>query len=82
MGLVCHAGTALGIACACLRAYFRTRALTVYVLPIAQPVAKDDVVIEYVGEAIRQSVADERERRYTAVNIGRSDRSSFAQFQP
>eukprot|EP00730_Choanoeca_flexa_P018692 TRINITY_DN9103_c0_g1_i1.p1 TRINITY_DN9103_c0_g1~~TRINITY_DN9103_c0_g1_i1.p1 ORF type:complete len:1025 (+),score=232.02 TRINITY_DN9103_c0_g1_i1:14-3088(+) len=37
-----------------------------------EAISKDAVVIEYVGEAIRQSVADERERRYTAVNIGSS----------
>ncbi|EDQ86548.1 uncharacterized protein MONBRDRAFT_10803 [Monosiga brevicollis MX1] len=32
----------------------------------------NEVVIEYVGEVIRQSVADERERRYTQVKIGSS----------
>lgn len=30
------------------------------------------MVIEYVGEVVRQAVADERERRYEAAGIGSS----------
>eukprot|EP01135_Chromosphaera_perkinsii_P001707 Nk52_evm84s208 gene=Nk52_evmTU84s208 len=37
-----------------------------------EPIEKDDMVIEYVGEMIRQSVADEREKRYEKSGIGSS----------
>ena len=35
-------------------------------------IAADEMVIEYVGEMVRQAVADERERRYEAAGIGSS----------
>ncbi len=38
----------------------------------AEHIAADDMVIEYVGEVIRQAVADERERRYTKLGMGSS----------
>ncbi|XP_038055486.1 histone-lysine N-methyltransferase SETD1B-A-like isoform X2 [Patiria miniata] len=37
-----------------------------------QPISADEMVIEYVGESIRQSVADERETRYEKIGIGSS----------
>ncbi|XP_022102155.1 histone-lysine N-methyltransferase SETD1A-like [Acanthaster planci] len=37
-----------------------------------QPISADEMVIEYVGESIRQSVADEREMRYEKIGIGSS----------
>ena len=37
-----------------------------------EPIAADEMVIEYVGEIVRQAVADERERRYEAAGIGSS----------
>ena len=37
-----------------------------------EPIAKDDLVIEYVGEIIRHKVADEREKRYEKMGIGSS----------
>lgn len=37
-----------------------------------EDIAADEMVIEYVGEIIRQAVADERERRYEAAGIGSS----------
>ena len=37
-----------------------------------QPISADEMVIEYVGESIRQSVADERETRYEKLGIGSS----------
>jgi [histone H3]-lysine4 N-trimethyltransferase SETD1 len=37
-----------------------------------EPIAKDEMVIEYVGEMIRQSVADDRERKYEKLGIGSS----------
>ena len=35
-------------------------------------IAADEMVIEYIGEVVRQTVADERERRYEAAGIGSS----------
>ena len=37
-----------------------------------EAIAADEMVIEYVGEIVRQAVADERERRYEAAGIGSS----------
>ena len=37
-----------------------------------EDVAADEMVIEYVGEMVRQTVADDRERRYEAAGIGSS----------
>ncbi|XP_033627405.1 histone-lysine N-methyltransferase SETD1A-like [Asterias rubens] len=37
-----------------------------------QPISADEMVIEYVGESIRQSTADERETRYEKLGIGSS----------
>jgi histone-lysine N-methyltransferase SETD1 len=37
-----------------------------------EPIAADDMVIEYIGEIIRQKVADEREKRYQRIGIGSS----------
>ena len=35
-------------------------------------IAADEMVIEYVGEVVRQAVADKRERRYEAAGVGSS----------
>ncbi|XP_028310215.1 histone-lysine N-methyltransferase SETD1A [Gouania willdenowi] len=37
-----------------------------------EPIAADEMVIEYVGQNIRQMVADNREKRYTQQGIGSS----------
>lgn len=37
-----------------------------------EDIGANEMVIEYVGEIIRQSVADDRERRYTDLGIGSS----------
>ncbi|KAM9746584.1 LOW QUALITY PROTEIN: histone-lysine N-methyltransferase SETD1A [Menidia menidia] len=37
-----------------------------------EPIAADEMVIEYVGQNIRQMVADHREKRYTQQGIGSS----------
>jgi len=37
-----------------------------------EPISANDMVIEYVGEIIRQKVADEREHRYEKMGIGSS----------
>ena len=37
-----------------------------------EAIAADEMVIEYVGEVVRQPVADERERRYEAAGVGSS----------
>jgi histone-lysine N-methyltransferase SETD1 len=37
-----------------------------------EPIAADEMVIEYVGQMIRHSVADLRERKYEATGIGSS----------
>lgn len=37
-----------------------------------EPIEKNDLVIEYVGEVVRQRVADLREQRYTMEGIGSS----------
>jgi histone-lysine N-methyltransferase SETD1 len=37
-----------------------------------EPIAEGEMVIEYVGQLVRQSVADLREKRYEAVGIGSS----------
>ena len=37
-----------------------------------EPIAADEMVIEYVGQTIRQTVADEREHRYEKIGIGSS----------
>ena len=42
------------------------------------PMAADSMVIEYRGDAVRQSVADARERRYRAQVGGRTCARSAA----
>lgn len=37
-----------------------------------EPIAADEMVIEYVGQMVRPSVADIRERKYEAIGIGSS----------
>ena len=37
-----------------------------------EPIAADEMVIEYVGQMIRPVVADNRERQYEATGIGSS----------
>ena len=37
-----------------------------------EEIPADEMVIEYVGELVRQLTADERERRYEAMGIGSS----------
>jgi histone-lysine N-methyltransferase SETD1 len=37
-----------------------------------EPIAADEMVIEYVGQMIRPSVADLREKKYNAQGIGSS----------
>ncbi len=37
-----------------------------------ESIAADDMIIEYVGQMVRQAVADEREKRYEAAGIGSS----------
>jgi histone-lysine N-methyltransferase SETD1 len=37
-----------------------------------ESIPADEMVIEYVGQVVRQGVADERERRYEAAGIGSS----------
>ncbi|KAI8513174.1 Histone-lysine N-methyltransferase setd1b [Branchiostoma belcheri] len=37
-----------------------------------EPIAAEEMVIEYVGQCIRQTIADERERRYEEQGIGSS----------
>jgi len=37
-----------------------------------EPIAADEMVIEYVGQMIRPSVADLRERKYNEEGIGSS----------
>ncbi|KAK3084381.1 hypothetical protein FSP39_012573 [Pinctada imbricata] len=37
-----------------------------------EPIASDEMVIEYVGESIRQSIADLREKKYEAEGCGSS----------
>ena len=37
-----------------------------------EPIAADEMVIEYVGQMVRHSVADLRERKYEATGIGSS----------
>jgi len=37
-----------------------------------EQIAEGEMVIEYVGQVVRQSVADLREKRYEAVGIGSS----------
>ena len=37
-----------------------------------EPIAEGEMVIEYVGQSIRQPVADIREKRYEGVGIGSS----------
>ena len=37
-----------------------------------KPIAKDDLIVEYVGEQIRSVVADVREKRYEHQGIGSS----------
>lgn len=38
----------------------------------SEPIPKDEMVIEYVGELIRQGLADDRERKYEKQGIGSS----------
>ena len=37
-----------------------------------EPIAAEEMVIEYVGQMVRQSVADLREKQYEAIGIGSS----------
>ena len=37
-----------------------------------EPILADEMVIEYVGQKIRQPIADLREKRYEAIGIGSS----------
>ena len=37
-----------------------------------ESIAADEMIIEYVGQMVRQAVADEREKRYEAAGIGSS----------
>ena len=37
-----------------------------------EPIARDEMVIEYVGEVVRQAIADDREKRYERLGIGSS----------
>lgn len=37
-----------------------------------EPIARDEMIIEYVGEVVRQAVADIRERRYDKMGLGSS----------
>lgn len=37
-----------------------------------ETIAADEMIIEYVGQMVRQAVADEREKRYEAAGIGSS----------
>eukprot|EP00057_Strongylocentrotus_purpuratus_P027370 XP_011681844.1 PREDICTED: histone-lysine N-methyltransferase SETD1B-A [Strongylocentrotus purpuratus] len=37
-----------------------------------EPIAADEMVIEYVGESVRQSIADSREKAYERMGIGSS----------
>lgn len=37
-----------------------------------EPIAADEMVIEYVGQMVRPSVADQRETKYEATGIGSS----------
>lgn len=37
-----------------------------------EPIAADEMVIEYVGQAIRQPIADLREKHYEQTGIGSS----------
>jgi SET domain-containing protein len=37
-----------------------------------EPIEAQEIVIEYVGEVIRQKIADLREKRYEASGIGSS----------
>ena len=37
-----------------------------------EPIGPDEMVIEYVGEVVRQAIADDREKRYERLGIGSS----------
>ena len=37
-----------------------------------EPIGPDEMVIEYVGEVVRQTIADHREKLYERVGIGSS----------
>eukprot|EP01130_Rhizamoeba_saxonica_P011101 TRINITY_DN4598_c0_g1_i1.p1 TRINITY_DN4598_c0_g1~~TRINITY_DN4598_c0_g1_i1.p1 ORF type:complete len:919 (-),score=236.40 TRINITY_DN4598_c0_g1_i1:49-2415(-) len=37
-----------------------------------EPIKQDEIVLEYIGEIIRQSVADDREKKYGQLGIGSS----------
>ena len=37
-----------------------------------EPIAAEEMVIEYVGQIVRQSIADQREKSYEACGIGSS----------
>lgn len=37
-----------------------------------EPIAADEMVIEYVGQRVRATLADVRERQYEAIGIGSS----------
>jgi len=37
-----------------------------------EPISKDEMIVEYIGQVIRQSVADFREKKYEKLGIGSS----------
>ena len=37
-----------------------------------EPIAAEEMIVEYVGDIVRQPVADMREKKYEAVGIGSS----------
>ena len=51
---------------------FRKSAIHDWGLFAEEEIPADTMVIEYVGEVVRQIVADERERRYESLGIGSS----------
>lgn len=42
------------------------------IIPFQEPIAADEMVIEYVGQMVRPIVADVREAQYEATGIGSS----------
>jgi len=42
----------------------------------------NDMVIEYIGEIIRQKVADVREKKYERIGIGLVSSNAFISDQP
>lgn len=37
-----------------------------------EKISKDEMIIEYIGDIVRQSVADDREKKYMETGIGSS----------